>query len=86
LLSTASSSGTGFILGFEDNDENALIIDRIIKQKMNECCSLNLIPTSKMAQMIERYVTSNESHGLETFVDHEIFRKSYHEVRRSLID
>jgi hypothetical protein len=31
LLQAPSSSGTGFILGFEDNDENSLIIDRIIK-------------------------------------------------------
>jgi hypothetical protein len=53
---------------------------------MKELCTLNLIPTSKVANVIERYVTSNEAHGIETFVDHEIFRKSYHEIRRSLIE
>lgn len=53
---------------------------------MNELCSLKLIPTNKIAQMIEHYVQSNETHGLETFIDHEIFRKSYHELRRSLIE
>lgn len=53
---------------------------------MNDLCSLKLIPTNKIAQIIERYVTSNEVHGLETFIDHEVFRKSYHEVRRSLIE
>ena len=36
--------------------------------------------------MIEHYVQSNETHGLETFIDHEIFRKSYHELLRSLIE
>jgi len=74
------------LLGFDDNDENIQIMDRIIKLKMNEQCSLKLIPTNKMAQMIEHYVQSNETHGLETFIDHEIFRKSYHELRRSLIE
>lgn len=53
---------------------------------MNELCVLKLIPTNKMAQVIEHYVQSNETHGLETFIDHEIFRKSYHELRRSLIE
>lgn len=61
-------------------------MDKIIKLKMNELCTLKLVPTNKFAQMIERYVQSNETHGLETFIDHEIFRKSYHEVRRSLIE
>lgn len=39
-----------------------------------------------MLNMLEKYVNSNDSHGLETFFDHEVFRKSYHEVRKTLID
>ena len=53
---------------------------------MNDLCSLKLVPTNKLANVIERYVQSNETHGLETFIDHEVFRKSYHEVRRSMIE
>ena len=83
---TSVTGGSSLLFGFEDNDENLQIMDRIIKQKMNEICQLKLVPTNKFAQMIERYVQSNETHGLETFIDHEVFRKSYHEVRRSLIE
>ena len=39
-----------------------------------------------MLSMLEKYVGSNDAHGLETFFDHEVFRKSYHEVRKTLID
>ena len=39
-----------------------------------------------MCNMIDKFVSSNEAHALETFFDHEVFRKSYHEVRKSLID
>ena len=39
-----------------------------------------------MAAMIDKYVSSNDSHALATFFDHEVFRKSYHEIRRTLID
>ena len=39
-----------------------------------------------MAQVIDKYVSHNDTHLLETFFDHEVFRKSYHEVRRSLIE
>ena len=39
-----------------------------------------------MCSMIDKFVSSNEAHALETFFDHEVFRKSYHEVRKSLID
>ena len=35
--------------------------------------------------MLEKSVNSNEAHALETFFDHEVFRKSYHEVRKTLI-
>lgn len=61
-------------------------MDRLIRTKINEVCQLSLIPSNKMAQMIDRYVVSNETHGLETFIDHEVFRRSYHEIRRSIID
>ena len=53
---------------------------------MTEKCTLNFVPVAKMAHMLEKYVNSNEAHGLETFFDHEVFRKSYHEVRKSLLD
>jgi len=69
-----------------DNDENQVLLDKLIKMKLKETCTLNLVPVTKMAQMIERYVQSNDTHGLETFFDHEVFRKSYHEVRRSMIE
>ena len=32
--------------------------------------------------MLEKSVNSNEAHGLETFFDHEVFRKSYQEVKK----
>ena len=67
-------------------DENKALIDRLIKRKMRENSSLCLVPVSKMAAMIDKYVSSNDSHALETFFDHEVFRKSYHELRRSFID
>ena len=67
-------------------DENKHMIDRFIKQKMKANCTLNLVPAHKMASMIDKYVSSNDSHALETFFDHEVFRKSYHEIRRSIID
>jgi len=53
---------------------------------MQEKCTLNFVPINKMATMLDKYVNSNEAHGLETFFDHEVFRKSYHEVRKSLLD
>ena len=53
---------------------------------MKDLCSLNLVPINKMSSMIDKYVTTNEAHALETFFDHEVFRKSYHEVRKSMID
>lgn len=53
---------------------------------MNEKCTLNFVPVNKMTTMLEKYVNSNDTHGLETFFDHEVFRKSYHEVRKTLID
>ena len=53
---------------------------------MTEKCTLNFVPVFKMASMLDKYVNSNDSHGLETFFDHEVFRKSYHEVRKKLLD
>ena len=69
-----------------ESDENKRMLDMFIKKQMKEQCSLNLVPVTKMSSMIDKYVSSNEAHALETFFDHEVFRKSYHEVRRSLID
>ena len=67
-------------------DENKNLIDRLIKKKMKEHSTLNLVPVHKMSAMIDKYVSSNDSHALETFFDHEVFRKSYHEIRKSMID
>ena len=78
-------NGGPSIIGMEA-DENKHLIDRLIKKKMKDHCSLNLVPVHKMASMIDKYVSSNEAHGLETFFDHEVFRKSYHEVRRKMLD
>lgn len=39
-----------------DNDENKDFIDKLIKKQIRESCSLNLVSSSKMAQVIEKYV------------------------------
>lgn len=67
-------------------DENKTMIDRLIKKKMREKCSLNLVPGHKMAAMIDKYVSSNNLHSLEAFFDVEVFRRSYHEIVRTLIN
>ena len=36
--------------------------------------------------MVEKYVATNESHGLETFFDHEVFRAAYSEIKKSMLD
>lgn len=69
-----------------DVDENANLLDTIMKTHMNEKCTLNFVPTNKMATVLEKYVNNNEAHILETFFDHEVFRKSYHEVKKSLLE
>ena len=69
-----------------DVDENKFLIDKLIRKQIKETCSLNLVSAGKMAQVIDKYVQHNDTHLLETFFDHEVFRKSYHEVRRSLIE
>ena len=86
-LSGASDivNGGPTIIGNEA-DENKSILDGLIRKKMREKCSLNLVPGHKMAAMIDKYVSSNNSHSLEAFFDHEVFRKSYHEIVRTLID
>jgi hypothetical protein len=53
---------------------------------MNEYCTLNFVPAARMAATIEKYVNNNEAHGLETFFDHEVFRASYQEIRKSFLD
>ena len=53
---------------------------------MNEYCTLNFVPTNRMSQMVEKYVINNESHGLETFFDHEVFRAAYSEIKKSFLD
>ena len=78
-------NGGPTIIGMEA-DENKNLIDRLIRRKMRENSRLNLVPAHKMASMIDKYVSSNDSHVLETFFDHEVFRKSYHEIRRSMLD
>ena len=67
-------------------DENTLMLDTILKTQMAEKCTLNFVPVNKMASMLEKYVTNGEAHGLETFFDHEVFRKSYHEIRKTMLD
>lgn len=32
--------------------------------------------------MVDKYVNNNDVHGLETFFDLEVFRKSYFEVKK----
>lgn len=53
---------------------------------MNEYCTLNFVPASRMASMVEKYVTCNEAHGLETFFDHEVFRAAYTEIKKTMLD
>ena len=36
--------------------------------------------------MVEKYVSQNESHGLETFFDHEVFRAAYTEIKKNMLD
>ena len=51
---------------------------------MDEKCTLNFVPVTKMALMLDKCVNSNESHALETFFDHDVFRRSYQEVKKSV--
>ena len=51
---------------------------------MHEKCTLNFVPVNKMVTILEKSVTQNESHALETFFDHEIFRKGYFEIKKSI--
>jgi len=62
------------------------MLENILKNLMSEKCTLNFVPVPKMATMLDKYVNSNEAHGLETFFDHEVFRKSYHEIKKTLLE
>jgi hypothetical protein len=53
---------------------------------MNEYCTLNFVPASRMSAMVEKFVNTNESHGLETFFDHEVFRAAYSEIKKTMLD
>ena len=53
---------------------------------MNEYCTINFVPVSRMSQMVEKYVNNSDSHGLETFFDHEVFRAAYTEIKKSFLD
>ena len=39
-----------------------------------------------MVAMVEKYVNTNQSHSLETFFDHEVFKATYNEIKRQFID
>ena len=67
-----------------DVDENQFLLDRILKEQMDEKCTLNFVPVTKMASMLDKCVNSNEIHGLETFFDHDVFRRSYQEVKKTV--
>lgn len=69
-----------------DEVENQDLLSKFFKQKMNEYCTLNFVPASRMSAMVEKYVNTNESHGLETFFDHEVFRAAYSEIKKSMLD
>lgn len=51
---------------------------------MTDKCTLNFVPVDKMATMLDKCVNSNESHALENFFDHDVFRRSYQEVKKSI--
>ena len=51
---------------------------------MDEKCTLNFVPVTKMASMLDKCVNSNEIHALETFFDHDVFRRSYQEVKKTV--
>ncbi len=53
---------------------------------MNEYCTLNFVPPSRMSAMVEKYVNTNESNGLERFFDHEVFRAAYTEIKKTMLD
>ena len=69
-----------------DEAENQDLLSKFYRQKMNEYCTLNFVPVSRMSQMVEKYVNNSESHGLETFFDHEVFRAAYTEIKKSFLD
>ena len=48
--------------------------------------TLSLIPSGKMASEVEKYVNSNDLHGLTQFFDMEVFKKSYNEIKKFTIN
>ncbi len=69
-----------------DELDNQLLLAKIYQSKMNEYCTLNFVPAARMSAMVDKYVNSNESHGLETFFDHEVFRAAYTEIRKNMLE
>ena len=69
-----------------DEIENQLLLSQIYKQRMNEFCTINFVSASKMAAMVENYVNQNDSHALELFFDHEVFKASYNEVKKIMLE
>ncbi|TNV82300.1 hypothetical protein FGO68_gene4878 [Halteria grandinella] len=69
-----------------DEIENQNLLQKIYKAKMNEYCTLNFIPTSRMASTIEKYVNKDEPRGLETFFDHEVFKAAYQDIKKNMLD
>ena len=53
-----------------DADENKAMIEKLIKNKIKDNCTVNFVSAPKMVQVLDKYVTTNEAHTLETFFDH----------------
>ena len=43
---------------------------------------LHLVPKNKFYSILDKYVSSNETNSINDFVDHEVFKKCYIELRR----
>lgn len=69
-----------------DELENQLLLSQIYKQRMGEFCTINFVSASKMAAMVENYVNQNDSHALELFFDHEVFKAAYNEVKKTMLE
>ena len=62
------------------------MLQNLYKQKMGEYCTLNFIPATRMAAMVEKFVSCNEAHCLETFFDHEVFRQAYTDMKKQFLE
>eukprot|EP00347_Sterkiella_histriomuscorum_P012706 403367531 len=86
LIANGGSTG---LFGIEE-EENQYLLQNIFKKTMKEHTArgttLGMIPSGKMATQVEKYVNSNDVHGLETFFDHEVFRKSYNEIKKQTLE